>query len=579
MESIKLLLFQVVIFLLTEITTYSQTPVYYPGFPKRLDSIRSSQGGGSIPLITDLDKDGQKEIIVGASDNNFTNRSMLYVIKSNGEYQTGFPKFISNWRIRAYASGDIDGNGYLEIAMRTDSLLYVFDRFGNNLPGFPVSANLVTSYFAAYFVQLYDLDNDGKLELITNNTNGLTVFNYNGTTRAGWPVNFGASIPRYAAIGDLDNDGFGEIVLTSVKLLSPGIDSSHIRIYKHNGQVFNNNWPAEIDSQYHSFFGGPSLYINPQNPQENYIMIPSAVSINWASRYRITKYDINGNILIRKNYSGMEQIGTISIGDIDRDNVLNYFCGSQNPEDLMGFDGSLNKMAGFPLTVGRGAPFDTPVIGKLSYNNNLNILVTGTRYDPNTNAGLWGAKPDGSYLSWSPLKANGYERRFIGFSLADLNNDGSVEIIGTVDSNWNAQTFHLYIWTLPGIPYTNNDFPWPQYGHDRYRTFQYGFIPPDEPIGIQPISNSIPEEFQLYQNFPNPFNPNSKIKFQIAKLSGVKLVVFDVLGREVSTLVDEQLKPGTYEINFDGSNLSSGVYYYKLIADEYTETKRMALIK
>lgn len=100
------------------------------------------------------------------------------------------------------------------------------------------------------------------------------------------------------------------------------------------------------------------------------------------------------------------------------------------------------------------------------------------------------------------------------------------------------------------------------------------------PIGIQPISNEIPKDFSLYQNYPNPFNPSSKIKFQISKLSDTKLIVYDILGREAATLVNEQLQPGTYEAVFDGSNFASGVYFYTLETDGVSmETKKMVLIK
>ena len=91
--------------------------------------------------------------------------------------------------------------------------------------------------------------------------------------------------------------------------------------------------------------------------------------------------------------------------------------------------------------------------------------------------------------------------------------------------------------------------------------------------------NELPLSFKLYQNYPNPFNPITKIKFQIAKLSDVKFVVYDALGREVATLVDKQLKPGLYEVGFDGSNYPSGVYFYKLQAGNYPETKSMILLK
>jgi photosystem II stability/assembly factor-like uncharacterized protein len=98
-------------------------------------------------------------------------------------------------------------------------------------------------------------------------------------------------------------------------------------------------------------------------------------------------------------------------------------------------------------------------------------------------------------------------------------------------------------------------------------------------IGIQPLSNDIPAKFKVSQNYPNPFNPTTKIKFDLPKSSFTKLVVYDLLGREVTTLVDEELKPGTYEAEWNASDISSGIYFYKLITDEFVEAKRMILIK
>lgn len=98
-------------------------------------------------------------------------------------------------------------------------------------------------------------------------------------------------------------------------------------------------------------------------------------------------------------------------------------------------------------------------------------------------------------------------------------------------------------------------------------------------IGIQNISTEIPAVFSLKQNYPNPFNPSTNVKFSIVKAGDVKVVVYDVRGREVQTLVNERLQAGTYEVTFDGSMLNSGVYFYKLTANGFTDTKRMLLIK
>jgi len=101
----------------------------------------------------------------------------------------------------------------------------------------------------------------------------------------------------------------------------------------------------------------------------------------------------------------------------------------------------------------------------------------------------------------------------------------------------------------------------------------------DDPIGIHASSGNLPAKFSLYQNYPNPFNPISKIKYQIAKLSFVTLKVYDVLGREVATLVNEKRSPGTYEATFDGSNLATGVYFYKLTAGSFISVKKLVLLK
>lgn len=98
-------------------------------------------------------------------------------------------------------------------------------------------------------------------------------------------------------------------------------------------------------------------------------------------------------------------------------------------------------------------------------------------------------------------------------------------------------------------------------------------------IGIKKLSNNIPSTYKLYQNYPNPFNPSTEIKFQIPISSFTKLIVYNILGSEVTTLVNEQLKPGTYEVEWGASNYPSGVYFYKLTTAEFTETKRMVLVK
>jgi type IX secretion system substrate protein len=98
------------------------------------------------------------------------------------------------------------------------------------------------------------------------------------------------------------------------------------------------------------------------------------------------------------------------------------------------------------------------------------------------------------------------------------------------------------------------------------------------PIGIKQIS-SIVKDFSLGQNYPNPFNPTTKINFSIPKSDFASLRVYDILGREVKVLVNGLLTPGEYEIDFDASSLSSGMYYYSLRSGDNVNVKKMVLVK
>lgn len=98
-------------------------------------------------------------------------------------------------------------------------------------------------------------------------------------------------------------------------------------------------------------------------------------------------------------------------------------------------------------------------------------------------------------------------------------------------------------------------------------------------VGINPISNDLPRNYVLYQNYPNPFNPNTTIKFEILNEENVKLIIFDILGKEVETIIDSKLKAGTYNYDYNAEKLSSGIYFYTLHTNTVTITKKMILNK
>ena len=98
-------------------------------------------------------------------------------------------------------------------------------------------------------------------------------------------------------------------------------------------------------------------------------------------------------------------------------------------------------------------------------------------------------------------------------------------------------------------------------------------------IGITPIPGTLPEDYALMQNYPNPFNPTTNIRLEVKKSERIVLKVYDLLGKEIATLVNQKLNPGSYELTFDAGNIPSGVYFYRLEAGDYMETRKMLLIK
>ncbi|MCI0450465.1 MAG: T9SS type A sorting domain-containing protein [Chlorobi bacterium] len=140
------------------------------------------------------------------------------------------------------------------------------------------------------------------------------------------------------------------------------------------------------------------------------------------------------------------------------------------------------------------------------------------------------------------------------FRSVELTNDGGFILCGYADFEFGALNSYIV------------------------RTDSLGNI---KPIGISINSNEIPLNAELFQNYPNPFNPETVIKFNINKKEHVKLIIYDVLGRELVTLIEKSLNAGFYSIKFnaDNFNLSTGIYFYKLITGNFTSSRKMILIK
>ena len=115
------------------------------------------------------------------------------------------------------------------------------------------------------------------------------------------------------------------------------------------------------------------------------------------------------------------------------------------------------------------------------------------------------------------------------------------------------------------------------WGSNTAEPFRY-YIKPSL-VSVEEQNEFLPETIVLEQNYPNPFNPETVIAYQLPAMSNISLIVYDILGREIATIVDEVQGPGNYEVRFDADNLSSGMYFYKLTTPTYSKTMKMMLLR
>ena len=152
--------------------------------------------------------------------------------------------------------------------------------------------------------------------------------------------------------------------------------------------------------------------------------------------------------------------------------------------------------------------------------------------------------------------------------------DGTILFTTNSGTQWNNFNFPSKVW-LWDIFFINSTTGW-IVGNDGLvlkTTNGGGFI------GIEDPGISIPSKFSLYQNYPNPFNLSTLIVYEIAEYSNVNLTVFDILGREIKTIVNSYHVPGKYSIKFNAEHLVSGIYYYRLETEKFTDSKKMVLVK
>lgn len=458
-----------------------------------------------------------------------------------------------------------------------------------------------------------DADNDkdlywgdlfGHSIYLIKNTGTAQNFNWNSIDTFSPPPNpyisGGFNMP---GIYDIDNDGRNDFFI-GVLLGSKTIDN--FIYYKNNGPVNNpsfskitENFIPSVDIGSYSSpaigdidnDGDPDLFIGCDNSVAFFRNTGSPT----APAYNMETDSLPLNIPNNFNFS-------VAIGDLDgdgkKDLVLGYYAlaklrffkntGSvQNPV----FTYQISQLDSLELSQN-----SIPCLADLDNDGDLDILAG------NSSGKLFYYRNTGNVNSFNfQLISNNYMGITVGNdaapSLGDLDNDGDLDLLvgnrngiiyqyrndGTVSNpNFTLITnnflgINTYQNSVPCIVDINNDGDKDMLlGNTKGGLF---YFENRDVFGIQQIGNEIPSSFRLEQNYPNPFNPVTNFKFSIAKPGIVNLSVYDALGRLVETIVNGSIMPGSYKAEWNAAEYTSGVYFFRLNAGDYSETRKMILVK
>lgn len=469
--------------------------------------------------------------------------------------------------------------------------------------------------------------------------NQITTIKYNSSGIQQWVSNYegfnGDNMPIVTAIDNFQNvyvtgTSVGSDLSKDIVVLKYNTNGNQQWVTRYNGDsIYNIDTPVNliIDNIGNIYVGGSSTSrFSPS--KSNYIIIKysSSGALLWSKKYDggTLQTDINflkginldndGNIYvtgrskvynntqiwgitIKYNSSGViiwekQDLIDVNSSHMDEKNNL-YIFGNK----IIKYNSNGTKLYGVTFY----APDNS--IGNaynLNIDKNNNIFVTGTftttnpyreftsKYD-SLGVKLWTIKHDFFYTLY-----NSIENRKI-----KLDTLGSVYISG-VNINSGGQNYGLLklnslgtqLWSvaydgpshLEDVPFSiflDNHFniyvTGRSYGANSYTDF--ATIKYSQQVSVKNISSEIPLNFYLFQNYPNPFNPSTKINFSLPIKSFVRLNIYNSLGKEVAKLIEESLIAGTYQKDFSAEALPSGIYFYKIKTEKFSETKKMILIK
>ena len=522
------------------VTAYSndipfQIPIYFSqfGYPIYDKKVKNS------PILFDLDGNSLSEIY-------FASDSLMYGTWVAGFDVTGFPFTADSEISTVSAVGDINGNGDKEL---------VFGTSGGTLHALTDAGIEYLMYAQPDSIRnsptLADLDLDGAYEIIfisgNANSSTLYVIDSEGQDYNGFPVDISERMISGPAVADLDNDSIIEIILTSTEGDIFVIDGSGS--FK-DGFPFETSGSLSYAASIGDLDGDQDLEIIAANLNGEIYAIHHDGSL-------MMNYSIGGPIL-----SG------ISMADLDHNGQLELLfmapeSDQYNNPMVHAYDPiNQSEISGWPISIG-GLSYGELIVSDIDNDSDLEVLVT-------TLAGeIYIFHHDGSRYNNFPY--SGEDSIKTTLSIGDMDNDDDFELIfGTENS--------LEVIDLQGS--RGDRYSWNMFRGNLHRN---GFF--DASLGVLGTDeNSLPTQFSISNNYPNPFNPVTHITYNIPKEVHINLSIYDILGRKVVTLKNGVETVGNKSISWNGLNtkgeiVGAGMYFYRFDAGDFKQTKKMILLK
>jgi len=436
-----------------------------------------------------------------------------------------------------------------------------------------------------------DYDNDGDIDILVPGDQGdkdmFFINNGDGTFSENENLSF-LNPGEFSAAGgwtDFDNDGDKDLLIVNYQ----GV----------NNELYQNEL---IESGIATF---TQINSQPIVQDQDYDLAPSFGDYDndgdmdvfigtWIGRKNLL-FKNNGNFTFQKILSGpvVEQTWTLGYTwlDFDNDGYLDLFVANSQGEDNTLYqnngNGTFTKVSQSAAGNILSSWGNTYSVSVADYDNDGDIDI----YIPGSQAALF-RNDIGSNNNWVNIKCKGVQSNSIGIGTvirlkAEISSGNFVwqmrEIHGgpTGDRAQNNQRAHFGLGTASIID--SLVIEWPSGIKDLYTNLNvnqfFNAIEGANPLSVKNSGAGTPDNFILQNNYPNPFNPSTIIKYSIASESFVTLAVFNSLGEKISALVQENKPAGQYSVNFNASKLPSGVYFYQLKANNFLETKKMILTK